>query len=86
MNSSTTEGFRKRFAKLPPEAQKLARKAYRLWRNNPRHPSLHFKKVGNYWSARIDDDHRALGRMKDSTMYWFWIGNHDEYERVLQLK
>jgi Txe/YoeB family toxin of Txe-Axe toxin-antitoxin module len=86
MNSSTTEGFRKRFTRLPHATQRLAKKAYRLWRDNPRHPSLHFKKVGNYWSARIDDDHRALGRMKEGTMYWFWIGNHDEYQRVLQLK
>lgn len=84
MNSSTTDSFRKQFAELPVDIQDLAVKAYRLWRRNPGHPSLYFKKVGNYWSARISDSHRALGRVKGDTMFWFWIGPHDEYERKIR--
>jgi hypothetical protein len=38
-----------------------AQKSYQLWKENPLHPSLHFKKVGkNLWSARITDGYRAL--------------------------
>ena len=86
MKSSTTEQFRRRFAALPKEIQQLARKSYRVWQGNPQHPSLHFKKVGEYWSVRISDQYRALGRIKDETMYWFWVGSHDEYERQILSK
>ena len=83
MKSSTTPSFRKHLAALPPEVRRLALKNYRLWRRDPRHPSLHFKRVGNYWSARIGAARRALGRERQGQMVWFWIGPHDEYERVL---
>jgi len=39
----------------------LARKKYRVWRENPNHPSLHFKKVAaDTWSVRIGASYRAL--------------------------
>jgi hypothetical protein len=38
---------------LPKEVQELARKQFRLLKENPAHPSLHFKKVGRFWSVRI---------------------------------
>ena len=84
MNSSITHSFRKLLDALPQEAQDQARKQYQLWRRNHQHPSLHFKKVGEFWSARVDDGHRVLGRAKDDTIYWFWIGNHREYERIIR--
>jgi hypothetical protein len=33
------------------------------------------------WSVRITRSHRALGVMEGDTVTWFWIGNHDDYER-----
>ena len=45
MQSGTTRGFWKCFDRLPREIQDLATKAYRLWRENPAHPSLRFKMV-----------------------------------------
>jgi hypothetical protein len=71
------------FAALPAEVQMRARKAYSLWRDNPRHPSIHFKKVGKAWSARIDDNFRVLAKVVDDRVYWFWIGPHVEYERLI---
>jgi hypothetical protein len=73
------------FAALPPEVQRRTRKAYGLWRENPRHPSLHFKKVGKVWSARVDDNFRVLAQVKGDTTYWFWVGPHVEYERLISL-
>jgi hypothetical protein len=35
------------------------------------------------YSVRIDRDWRALGVLKESTMVWFWLGPHDEYEKTL---
>ncbi len=71
------------FDALPAEVQSRARKAYRNWRENPRHPSLHFKKVGKVWSARIDDNFRVLAKIEGDASHWFWIGPHAEYERLI---
>ena len=81
MKSSTSAAFRKQLALLGPEVQRLARKQFRLWLDDHWHPSLHFKRVGPYWSARVDRDHRALGVENDGKIVWFYIGRHDGYER-----
>lgn len=66
------------------QMKEQAQKAYQLWKENPLHPSLHFKKVGkNLWSARITDDYRALALKKGDDYYWFWIGSHDDYNALL---
>jgi hypothetical protein len=44
---------------------------------------LRFKKVGDPWSVRIGSGHRALDLLQGDTFFWFWIGTHDEYERLL---
>lgn len=84
MKSSTTSDFWTAYHALPSGVRAQARKAYRLWLENPRHPSLRFEKKGGYWSARVSSGYRALGRIQDGVMYWFWIGTHDEYERLLK--
>ena len=83
MNSSTTRDFWRANERLPPEIRRKARETYRVWKANPRHPSLHFKKVGDYWSVRVTEEYRALARWHKGTLYWFWIGPHDEYERLV---
>jgi hypothetical protein len=83
MNSSVTTKFWRAYAALPPEIRSKARKIYRLWQDNPWHPSLHFESKGNFWSVRIDRGWRALGRKEGDTVYWLWIGPHDEYERLI---
>jgi hypothetical protein len=84
MKSSTTRSFRKRFRNLPPEIQRLARKNFRLWLRDPAHPSIHFKKVKEFWSARVGGRHRALAIWKGDTIEWFWIGSHGESEDLLK--
>jgi len=44
MTSRATRRFWKLHQELPEHIQRLAAKNYRLWRENPRHPSLDFKK------------------------------------------
>lgn len=83
MTSSTKASFRSRYRALPRDVQTLARKNYRLWLRDPQHPSLHFKKVGRFWSARIGRDYRALAVVRDDRAEWFWIGLHDEYLRLI---
>jgi hypothetical protein len=74
------------FNGLPPEIQKLAIKNYELWRRDPRHPSLHFRRLRgskDRFTVRIGDRYRALGGSADGTMTWVWIGTHSEYDRLV---
>ncbi len=85
MKSFATPNFWEAYAALSPEMKEQARKAYRLWKENPLHPSLHFKKVGkNLWSARITEGYRALALKKGDDYYWFWLGSHNDYEALLK--
>jgi hypothetical protein len=87
VNSYVTEDFVAIFATLPEEVKVRARKAYRQWRENPSHPSLHFKRVHSrepIYSARVSLKWRVLGLWEGNSMYWFWIGTHADYERMLQ--
>lgn len=83
MRSLTTPDFWIAFASLPPDIKSRVLVAHRLWDHNPRHPSLHFKKIGNVWSVRIGAGYRALAVLDGDTYYWFWVGGHDAYERLL---
>ena len=85
MTSVCTEEFWRLYQLLPEEGQKLAVKNYRLWRDNPLHPSLRFKPVrGDLWSVRLGLHYRALGRRLDETITWVWIGSHAEYDQLLR--
>lgn len=79
----TTLQFWNRFDRLPDSVQSLARKNFQLLKQNPAHPSLQFKKVGRFWSARVGSNHRALAVQDGANLIWVWIGNHDEYERLI---
>lgn len=84
MNSATLPSFWAEYRALDETVRDRARKAYRLWAENPFHPSLHFKCINreeNIWSVRITLNYRALGIMDGDTVTWFWIGTHDDYER-----
>ena len=80
MKSSVTRDFRERFARLPPDVRGRALKQFVLWQRDHGHPSLHFKRVGRFWSARVDRDYRVLGLERDGTIHWFYIGPHDGCE------
>jgi hypothetical protein len=81
MNSYVTPSFIKAFRALPTDIQQRARQAYREWRENP--AARHFKCVGDDVSVRIDRNYRALGIIQSDTVYWYWIGKHDDYDRRL---
>lgn len=86
MISHTTERFRREFQQLPTHIQRQARQAYRLFMQNPYHPSLRFKQVHParpIYSVRVGIDYRAVGIMERDTVIWFWIGSHSEYDKLL---
>ncbi len=78
--------FWKCYRQLPPNIRDLADKNYALLKTDASHPSLHFKKLGSHkrlWSVRVGMGYRALGTEKPDGIYWFWIGSHAEYDRLI---
>ena len=87
MRSRTTKSFWRLFDKLPQTVQLQAGKAYRLWRDDPHHPSLHFKSVhatAPIYSLRVSRAYRALGLREDDVVTWFWIGSHADYDDLVR--
>jgi hypothetical protein len=85
LNHFATPGFWFHYRQLAPEVRELADKNFALLRNDPRHPSLRFKKIGQFWSARVGRQYRALAKERTDGLVWFWIGSHDEYEQLLAI-
>lgn len=86
MKSRRHPQFRAAFANLPEAVQQRARETYRLFRENPYHPSLQFKQVHPtkpLYSVRIGLHYRALGVRRDDAIIWFWIGTHADYDRLI---
>lgn len=84
MKSATLPSFWTAYHSLEEPVKRSARKAYRLWSQNPFHPSLHFKCINreeHIWSVRVSRQHRAVGILDGDAVTWFWIGSHNEYER-----
>jgi hypothetical protein len=75
--------FWKHYRDLPPEIQRLADDNFKLLKSDPRHPSLHFKRVGRFRSARVGLHYRAIAVEDGQDLLWFWIGHHAEYDRLL---
>ena len=86
MNSYLDEDFIKYFKKLPERIKSRARKAYRQWKKNPFEPGLQFKQVHAskpIYSVRVNIGWRALGYKKNNTVLWFWIGSHEDYNKII---
>jgi len=87
MTSRATRRFWKLYESLPEPVQRLAAKNYRLWRNNPVHPSLDFKPLhgsGERFSVRVGSHYRALGQRVTDGVEWVWIGTHEEYNKLIR--
>ncbi|HWA89713.1 MAG TPA: hypothetical protein VG889_06735 [Rhizomicrobium sp.] len=83
MKHFTDVSFWDAYHRLPPDIRKLADKNFALLRDNPQHPSLRFKKVGEYWSARIGIHYRALATEAPDGFVWFTIAPHGKYDRLV---
>jgi hypothetical protein len=83
MNSSTTPRFWRHYHALPPEIQRLADKNFKLFKANPRHPSL--RRLDNFqerlltaeWPAGFDlgTDVQALCRQLLHRGIALWHGS-----------
>ena len=85
MISTTRPSFWGAFQSLDPTVQAAARQAYRLFTEDPGHPSLRFKKLAGYpnlWSVRIGAQYRAVGERSGDKIAWAWIGSHNDFDKL----
>lgn len=66
--SKRTKRFRQLFDALPEDVQRQAEEAYRLFQQDPRHGSLHFKHVPTAgqaaYSAHVGEHYRVIGYLE----------------------
>lgn len=84
MKHFTVPSFWKNYDELSPRIQALADKNFELLKKNPKHPSLHFKKIEKYWSVRVGLNYRSLAVEVEEGVLWFWIGNHAMYDKLVK--
>ncbi len=84
MKHRATGKFGACYNALSGDVRDLAQRNFELLKQNPSHPSLHFKKVGRFWSVRIGLNHRALAINNDGVFIWHWIGSHADYDALLK--
>lgn len=83
MKHFASPAFWDAYQKLPAKVREIADKNFGLLKRDPRHPSLHFKMVGRYWSVRIGSHYRALGVPIENDVLWFWVGSHSDYDALI---
>ena len=74
---------------LPANIRARADKQFALPEENPQHPSLQFKKLGDrnaqeIWSARVTLKYSALAVTVSGQYVWFWIGEHNLYDILIK--
>jgi hypothetical protein len=72
------------YQRLPEQVRVQADRNYRLLKIDPHHPSLHFKKVGRFWSVRVGLRYCALATDVEVGLLWFWIGSHADYDAMIR--
>ena len=86
MKNKREKQFNKLFAKLPSHIQRQATEDFKIFKTNPYYKSFGFKLVDEQeaiYSVRIGLHYRALGQKEGDTMLWFWIGSHEDYNKLV---
>jgi mRNA interferase RelE/StbE len=74
--------FIKAYRALPPEIKEKVRKAFELFKQDPKHPSLHTKKIKgikgqDVFEGRIDKSYRFTFHYDGDEVVFRNIGPHD---------
>ncbi|WP_108004080.1 ParE family toxin-like protein [Mycoplana dimorpha] len=75
--------FWRAYNALPTHVRKLADQNFEILKADPKHPSLHLKQVGRFWSVRVGISWRALAVADGDDLIWFWIGSHADYDKLV---
>ena len=85
MKSAGNEEFWRLYHLLPEHVRAQSRQAYRLFINDPDHPSLRFKKLngpGSYWSVRFGGGYRAVCQRDGENVVWLWVGTRQDFGKM----
>ncbi len=83
VRSFRSREFRQCLEALPHHIQDLAYKNFLLWKEDPAHRSLRFKKMSTEnWSVRVGNHYRAIGHFVKDGFLWTWIGTHEDYNKL----
>lgn len=85
MISRVRPSFWRGYDTLDSRIKEAARRSFRLFAVNPAQPSLRFKKLAGHeriGSVRINDSVRALAERDGDTVIWFWIGSHNDFDKL----
>jgi hypothetical protein len=84
MKHLASSAFWEAYQRLPADIRDLANKNYEMLKQNPQHPSLHFKKKsvdsGRFVLAAAI---AHLAVQENDNLVWFWIGSHADYDRLI---
>lgn len=83
MKHLATSRFWRCYHALPVAVRELADRSFAQLKTDVDHPSLHFKKIGTFWSARVGLHYRAVATEVGEDRAWFWIGSHADYDKLL---
>ncbi len=88
MEHRAATDFWQAYQALPQDVRSRADKQFSLLQDNPQHPSVQFKKIGErrgqeIWSARVTLNFRALAIKRPYGYLWFWIGDHNTYDTLI---
>jgi len=87
LKSKCNQRFWDYFHSLPAHIRNLVEAKYAIWEKDPFHPSFKFQEIQpGIWRIRIGDHYRALARRKGDLVVWFWIGTHEDYNKLTQRK
>ncbi len=75
--------FWKCYHDLPEPIRRLADRCFETLRRDPKHPSLHLKKTGRFYTARVGIHYRTIAVEAPDGLLWIWIGPHAEYDKIL---
>lgn len=87
-NKFRGEAYWRYFDELPHDVRVRAEKNYLLWKENPKDPSLRFKRIHPdlpIYSFRVGLHYRTVGvQSDDNRIIWFWIGPLEAYARIIE--
>ena len=84
MRHYASPAFWRCYRGLPDSIRTLADDAFARLKEDPRYPSLHFKRISDLWSARVGLHYRALAAEVEDGLVWFWIGSHADYDKLVK--
>lgn len=79
MNVYFSDSFRRDFKDLSAEIKKIAEQKIQFFLNNPRHPSLHTKKIQgtrDIWEGRITQNYRFTFQVLQNVYRLRRVGTH----------